>query len=101
SMIYRIRRKSAMKTFLFDRDCKTLRFHKLPSVVRWSKFARFGPILEKASFLGFGWIGVETEKLSTENANINHVAGNFETYLHTGPYKTLGNAYKKIMKGKR
>jgi effector-binding domain-containing protein len=57
-----------------------------------------GPIVEKGSLFGFGWIGVEIEKPSTHQKDVVHISGDFETYRHTGPYKTLGQAYKRIMK---
>jgi hypothetical protein len=62
------------------------------------KKEKFGPILEKGSLFGFGWIGVEVEKPTANRADVVHISGDFETYRHTGPYKTLGQAYKKIMK---
>lgn len=62
------------------------------------KKEQFGPILEKAKLLGFGWIGVEVEAPSSKRDDVVHVAGNFEMYEYKGPYKTLGRAYKKLLK---
>jgi hypothetical protein len=58
----------------------------------------FGPILESGKSFGFGWIGVEIKPPSQARADVIQVDGEFETYEHKGPYKTLGKAYKKIMK---
>lgn len=62
------------------------------------KKQEFGPILEQGKMFGFGWIGVEVEKPVTDRADVLHVAGDFEMLEHRGPYKTVGQAYKKIMK---
>ncbi len=58
----------------------------------------FGPILERGSMFGLGWIGVEVEKPNVPRADVVHIKGEFQMYQHQGPYKTLGKAYKKIMK---
>jgi hypothetical protein len=58
----------------------------------------FGPILEKGQMLGSGWVGVEIEKPAETRPDVIHISGDFEMYEHKGPYKTLGKAYKKIMK---
>lgn len=55
-----------------------------------------GPILESGKLFGFGWIGVEVEKPTEPRAEVVHVVGDFETYLHRGPYKTLGKACRVI-----
>jgi hypothetical protein len=60
----------------------------------------FGPILEKPKMFGFGWIGVEVAKPASPRADVVHVSGGFDTYRHQGAYKTLGQAYKKVMKEK-
>lgn len=60
----------------------------------------FGPILEWPKMFGFGFIGVEVEKPNQERSDVVKVSGTFEMYEHKGPYKTLGQAYKKIMKEK-
>ena len=57
-----------------------------------------GPILESGKMLGFGWIGVEIEGALLDRANVTHISGEFDMYEHQGPYKTIGKAYKKIMK---
>ncbi len=57
-----------------------------------------GPILESGSIFGFGWIGVEVEKPKENRDDVIHVSGDFQMYEHRGPYKTLGDAYKKVMK---
>lgn len=58
----------------------------------------FGPILESGRLFGFGWIGVEVDKPSADRPDVLHVNGDFQMYEHRGPYKKLGEAYKKIMK---
>lgn len=58
----------------------------------------FGPILEKGKVFGFGWIGIEIEKPSERRGDVTRVSGDFERHEHRGPYKTLGQAYRKIMK---
>ncbi len=58
----------------------------------------FGPILEKGKMFGFGWIGVEVEKPLQNRDDVININGEFDVYEHKGPYKTLGQAYKKIMK---
>ena len=58
----------------------------------------FGPIMESGKSFGFGWIGVEIEKPSQPRNDVKNVTGEFETYEHKGAYKTLGKAYRKIMK---
>ncbi len=58
----------------------------------------FGPILESGRLIGFGWIGVEVEKPKETHSDVIHVDGNFQMYLHKGPYKELGKTYKKLMK---
>jgi hypothetical protein len=55
-----------------------------------------GPILESAPVFGAGWIGVEVEAPVQPRPGVVHVAGDFETYEHRGPYKTLGRAYQKL-----
>lgn len=62
------------------------------------KKLEFGPILEKGKMFGFGWIGVEVETPNQKRDDVIQVSGNFDVYEHKGPYKTLGKAYKKIMK---
>jgi len=66
-----------------------------------SKFKRrevHSPILESARMFGIGWIGVEIEKPTMVPDNVFNLKGEFEVYEHRGPYKTIGKAYKKIMK---
>ncbi|MBK9321369.1 MAG: hypothetical protein IPM97_00165 [Bdellovibrionaceae bacterium] len=58
----------------------------------------FGPIFERGSLFGSGWIGVEVEKPSDNRQDVIHVAGDFETYEHKGPYKNIGKACQKIRK---
>ncbi len=58
----------------------------------------FGPILESGRLFGFGWIGIEVEQPTSARSDVIHVKGDFQMYEHRGPYKTLGKAYKKIMK---
>src|SRR6185437_15552948 len=58
----------------------------------------FGPILEKGKMFGNGWIGIEVENPEDSRNDVVSVSGEFEMYEHKGPYKTLGKAYKKIMK---
>lgn len=60
----------------------------------------FGPIIERGKMFGFGWIGVEVNKPSMPRDDVVAISGEFETYVHTGPYKTIGTAYKKIMKSR-
>lgn len=64
----------------------------------YKKKAAFGPILEYGPMFGFGWIGVEIAKPKQTSADTVHIKGEFNTYEHKGPYRTLGQAYKKIMK---
>lgn len=59
----------------------------------------FGPILESGGVFGFGWIGVEVEKPSEARSDVKHFQGEFQMFEHRGPYKNLGQSYKKIMKG--
>lgn len=59
---------------------------------------KFGPILESGKMFGFGWIGVEVEKLSESRDDVVHVKKDYETFEYRGAYKTLGRAYKKLMK---
>lgn len=63
-----------------------------------TKTQKHGPILEKGKLFGFGWIGVEVQKPTHPRDDVVHVHGNFDVYEHKGPYRTLGNAYKKIRK---
>ncbi len=58
----------------------------------------FGPILESGRMFGFGWIGVEVEKPNEDRQDVIHVNGEYQMYEHKGAYKTIGQAYKKIMK---
>ena len=60
----------------------------------------FGPILEKGKMFGFGWIGVEVDKPSEHRNDVIQVKGDFTMYEHKGPYKTIGKAYKKVMREK-
>lgn len=62
------------------------------------KKQEFGPILEKGKMFGFGWIGVEVYRPSGNRDDVIHIDGDFEMHEHRGAYKTLGQAYKKIMK---
>lgn len=57
-----------------------------------------GPILESGRLFGFGWIGVEVERPQQPREDVIHIEGDFQMYLHTGPYKELGKAYKQVMK---
>lgn len=57
-----------------------------------------GPILEWSKMLGTGYIGVEVEKPGQDRDDVIRVAGSYDMYEHKGPYRTLGKAYKKIMK---
>ena len=47
---------------------------------------------------GFGWIGIEVEKPAVSRTDTKLFSGDFAMYEHKGPYKTLGQAYRKIMK---
>jgi hypothetical protein len=58
----------------------------------------FGPILESGRLFGFGWIGIEVEKPREDRKDVIHVKGDYQMVEHKGPYKTLGQAYKKVMK---
>lgn len=49
---------------------------------------------------GFAWIGVEIEKPTENRADVVQVKCDYETYEYKGVYKTLGRAYKKLMKEK-
>lgn len=49
---------------------------------------------------GFGFIGVDVENPKQEHSDVVNVSGDFAMYEHRGPYKTLNQAYKKIMKEK-
>jgi hypothetical protein len=60
----------------------------------------FGPILEWPKMFGFGSVGVEIENPKQERSDVVKVSGTFDMYEYTGPYKTLGQAYKKIMNEK-
>ena len=55
-----------------------------------------GPILESGKMFGFGWIGIEVEKPSEARHDVVHISGEFEVYEHEGPYKSIGEAFKKI-----
>ena len=60
----------------------------------------FGPILEWSKMFGIGHIGVEVEKPADNREDVVRVMGTYDMYEHKGPYKTIGKAYKKIMKEK-
>lgn len=72
--------------------------YSLATAASLKKKQDFGPILEQGKMFGFGWIGLEVEKPTKDRDDVVHVAGDFEMFEHRGPYKTLGKAYKKIMK---
>jgi hypothetical protein len=61
---------------------------------------KFGPNLESGKMFGFGWIGVEIEKPTENRADVVQVKCDYEIYEYKGVYKTLGRAYKKLMKEK-
>jgi len=64
----------------------------------FQKKEEYGPILESAKMLGLGFIGIEIEKPERDRKNVIHIQGEFRVYEHRGPYRTLGKAYKLIMK---
>lgn len=64
----------------------------------FNKKEAFGPILESAKMFGWGFIGIEIEKATQIPETVVHIQGEFKTYEHRGPYRTLGKAYKMIMK---
>lgn len=72
--------------------------YALADSAKLKKKEEFGPILEKGKMFGFGWIGIEVEKPTQQRDDVLYVKGDFDMYEHKGPYKTLGKAYKKIMK---
>jgi hypothetical protein len=74
------------------------KLYQLADAAGVKKKLEFGPILEKGSMFGFGWIGVEIEQPKNAREDVVHLSGDFETYQHKGAYKTLGKAYKKVMK---
>jgi effector-binding domain-containing protein len=68
--------------------------------VKTSKSGNITGILEKAAFIGRGWIAVEVEpeSASAEDKNIFHFSGKFKTIEHKGSYKELGKVYGEIKK---
>ncbi len=62
------------------------------------KTQEFGPILEEGKMFGFGWIGIEVQKPTNNHQDVKHIDEQFEVYEHKGPYKTIGQACKKISK---
>src|SRR4051812_19150620 len=76
------------------------KIHSLAETAGLKKKEAFGPILESGKMFGPGWIGIEVEKPSTDRCDVAHVSGEFEMYEHKGPYRTIGKAYKKILKEK-
>jgi hypothetical protein len=76
------------------------KLYTLADQAKVEKRMAFGPILESGKFFGFGWIGVEINRPKENREDVVYISGDFEMYEHKGPYKTLGKAYKKIMKEK-
>lgn len=58
----------------------------------------FNGILEKPVSFGRGWIAVEIEPPASEHPRVFRFEGDFQGYLHIGPYSKIGKAYKQIMK---
>ena len=48
-------------------------------------------IWEKGKMFGFGWIGIEDENGDKQ------ISGDFKTAMHVGPYKKMGETYRKVM----
>lgn len=74
------------------------RIYELADAAGLKKTESFGPILERGSLFGSGWIGIEVDEPSSRRDDVVHVSGEFEMYEHKGAYKTLGKAYQKIKK---
>ncbi len=74
------------------------KLYSLADAAGVQKKEALGPILEKGSLFGKGWIGVEIENPRDHRPDVVHISGTFETYEHHGPYKTLGKAYQIIKK---
>lgn len=77
------------------------KLYSLADAAGVKKKEAFGPILEKGSLFGKGWIGVEVVPPKEKRDDVIHITGTFDTYEHQGPYKTLGKAYQKIKKERR
>lgn len=55
-------------------------------------------MIECAPLFGNGWIGLPVNSPQDTDLETKTVQGVFISYTHVGPYKGLGQAYKKIMK---
>ncbi len=74
------------------------KLYELANQAGVKKKEKHGPILESGKLFGYGWIGAEIEKPSSQRSDVVHLAGEFSVYEHKGPYKSLGAAHKKIRK---